>query len=71
MGEISIKVSEDQNTITLDDGTVLVAKDTYKGMGGCNGCINQYENMSNCSGMPCVDRKDGKNKIFIKEPAND
>lgn len=70
MGEISIKVSEDQNTITLDDGAVFVAVDAIH-EDDCKGC--DIPGTGACHITPCTSyyRKDSKTKIFIKEPAND
>lgn len=73
MGEISITVSEDQNTITLDDGTVLVSRDKRDML--CSGCFFDVDGSPCVSGLsiPCwtPERKDAGNKIFIKEPVND
>lgn len=69
-----MKISPDQNTITLDDGTVLVAVDSHKYVSSecqsaCVECELRAIN-SLCMRTPCFPdvRKDGKDKIFIKEP---
>ncbi|MGL5488545.1 MAG: hypothetical protein ACRDC6_19960 [Shewanella sp.] len=71
-----MKISNDQNRIELDDGTVLVASgvagflddDTPK----CDGCYARDSRPDVCLKMPCCDneRVDGVNKIFIKEQPN-
>ena len=60
-------ISDDQNTITLDDGTVLVAKE----QDGCDGCVllTRKHPAIRCSFLLCCApmRKDRRNMIFIKK----
>lgn len=69
-----MKISSDQNTITLDDRTVLVAVDSRQYVSAecpstCVECELRAIN-SLCMRTPCFPdvRKDGKDVIFIKEP---
>lgn len=72
-----MKISDDQNTITLDDGTLLVADDVRKYYGVncasyCSMCaLSGIKPL--CSKAPCGfnDRNDMKSVIFIKEQKND
>lgn len=73
-----MKISPDQNTITLDDGTVLVAVDVtdfqYDGTPGCDGCHFNDENNGEClaDGNADIDCSAGVGfVIFIKEQEND
>lgn len=72
-----MKISKDQNTITLDDGTVLVAADVtdfhHDGTPSCDGCYASASSADVCLRMPCCDtyRIDGVNKIFTKDQKND
>jgi hypothetical protein len=70
-----MKISPDQNTITLDDGTVLVAQPHESG--DCTECHFDYDG-SLCQSLrakdiPCwsCERKDNTSVIFIKESRND
>ncbi|MGL5283250.1 MAG: hypothetical protein ACRC8W_16160 [Plesiomonas shigelloides] len=65
-----MKISNDQNRIELDDGTVLVAKDPSF---LCDGCFFVGDD-GYCSNeeAPCIaaTRSDELEKIFIKEQPN-
>ncbi|MGL5566654.1 MAG: hypothetical protein ACRDC4_13105 [Plesiomonas sp.] len=68
-----MKISNDQNRIELDDGTVLVAKDSDVAL--CDGCHFDAATAPEhyCEGnVPCwsCDRKDNRTVIFIKEQPN-
>lgn len=72
-----MKISPDQNTITLDDGTVLVASEADKYVSvecpsACAECELRPLN-SLCNKAPCIapERNDRRDIIFIKEPKND
>ena len=59
-----VKISDDQNEITLDDGRVLVAKD-----GDCSSC-DLFVDHEYCL-IPCTpccsdERKDCYNKVFVE-----
>lgn len=47
-----MKISDDQNTITLDDGTVLVAEPVLlTGLAACFECY--FDNSKNCHNISC------------------
>ncbi|MGL4752503.1 MAG: hypothetical protein ACRCXB_08825 [Aeromonadaceae bacterium] len=68
-----MKISNDQNRIELDDGTVLIGIPSEEWE--CTGCHFNYEG-SPChpwtKDIPCLssERKDDTSKIFIKEQPN-
>lgn len=72
-----MKISPDQNTITLDDGTVLVTSDADQYVSvecpsACAECeLRSYNSI--CMITPCFPdvRNDRRDVIFIKEPKND
>ena len=72
-----MKIPPDQHTITLDDGTVLVAADadqyvSAKCPSACAECeLRAYNSL--CINTPCFPdvRNDRRDVIFIKEPKND
>ena len=60
-------ISEDQNTITLEDGAVLVA--TKKEGYSCKGLCSIYRMTSGrCNDIPCLsfERKDHMSVVFVK-----
>lgn len=72
-----MKISPDQNTITLDDGTALVSSDADQYVSVecpavCASCELRPLN-SLCEAAPCNtnERNDRRDVIFIKEPKND
>lgn len=72
-----MKISPDQNTITLDDGAVLVASDADQYVSvecplACAECeLRAYYSL--CMNAPCFPdaRSDLRDVIFIKDPKND
>ena len=59
-----VKISDDQNEITLDDGRVLVAKD-----GDCHSCDLFFDHeycLIPCTPCCSDERKDCYNKIFVE-----
>lgn len=64
-----MKISPDQNTITLDDGAVLVAQESAW---GCRDCYFAHRSIClQCEeDIPCdsYDRVDRLDVIFIEEP---
>lgn len=61
-----VKISDDQNEITLDDGRVLVAEDWNT----CDVCAFYDHEEQDCIECkpPCTvkNRKDGCNKVFVE-----
>jgi hypothetical protein len=72
-----MKISEDQNEITLDNGVVLVAKPWNINDANCNRCYlrgTDPNKIMDCMGIPCTisTRNDNTHVYFdIKEPQND
>ncbi|MGL5309426.1 MAG: hypothetical protein ACRDAL_02360 [Plesiomonas shigelloides] len=71
-----MKISNDQNRIELDDGTVLVADEAAKYvnakcLSACIECELRPLN-SLCNKAPCIapERNDRRDVIFIKEQSN-
>ncbi|MGL5729403.1 MAG: hypothetical protein ACRCYD_16320 [Plesiomonas sp.] len=71
-----MKISNDQNRIELDDGTVLVADEAAKYvnakcLSACAECELRAHN-SLCMNTPCFPdvRNDRRDVIFIKEQSN-
>ena len=66
-------MSDDENTVTLDDGTVLVAKQQCD-KESCAGCyfFESGDDSLTCEGLSCIgyDRQDGRDIIFVKEGDN-
>lgn len=71
-----MKISNDQNRIELDDGTVLVTADAdqyvnHECLSACIECELRPLN-SLCDKVPCIapERNDRRDVIFIKEQPN-
>lgn len=62
-----MKISDDQNTITFADGTVLVAEPRPDSDFSCNGCY--FVTRLSCYGIPCGnwERKSSDNVIFVQK----
>lgn len=62
-----MKISDDQNTITLDDGTILVAAPMPTCGSACKVC--HFDATLNCDDIPCAywERTDNDNVIFIQK----
>ena len=65
-----MKQSDDENTITLDDGRVFEAK-KQKPHNFCNWCSFLTESENVCCEIKCTpkERKDGQ-KVYFKEVKN-
>ena len=61
-------ISEDENTVTLEDGTVLVAAEQSNF--NCEEC---FLNNISCDSVKCLkeERNDGRDVIFVKKEKTD